>query len=437
MRLPQSYLGGDPRMVRSRAIVAGLLLAGLSSANPASAADGHCAGTIYVANTPDATVSVIDISTDRVIATVPVGKGPAMPIFTRDGKRAYVNNSVDGTISQIDVVTHRVNRTIGLPKGITGSGFAISPDGNRAVLTKLGEPGFAVIVDLHTGNASRPITVGINSERVAITPDGKRAYVADGNPKGTAGTITVIDLDSATAVKTIPVGKFPFNLLVAPDGKTVYVANVLGSSISMIDTATDMVTGTIPTVAFPNGLAFAPNARAIYITSFTTGSMQVLDLDSHKVSAPIRTSASPSYLALSPDGRQAYYVHPLGNTVSVVDTATFGLAGTITVGKQPTALAACPFPASARTVAAAPPPKAEAMTGPRRLSAESTSIAELMSNAQTRAVLEKHIPKIVGDPLIRAGSGLSLGQIRDMRSEFIDATTIQAIDADLAKLSPL
>jgi YVTN family beta-propeller protein len=369
-----------------------------------------------------------------VIATIPVGMTPAIPIFTRDGTRAYVNNSGEGTISQIDVVHNTVVRTIKLPDGLTGSGFALSPDGKRAVLTKLGEPGFAVIVDLVSGRASSAIPVGNGSERVAITPDGKRAYVTNGNPRGD-GTVTIIDLNSATAIKTIPVGKFPFNVVVMPDGKTVYVANIFGSSISVIETRSNTVINTIPTAPFPNGLALARNGRSIYITNFSGGTMQVLDLKTQKVSAPVRTSASPSYLALSADGQQAYYVHPLGNTVSVVDTKTFGLAGTIIVGKNPTAIGACPFPGKARTVAAAKPPESTAakLAG-QRFSVEATPLGELLDNAAARAVVLKHLPMIVDNPRIEMMRGITLSVARAMSNTTISEEALKAIDAELATL---
>jgi YVTN family beta-propeller protein len=414
-------------------VLAALVASGIETAAAVSAA--RCAGTVYVANTPEGTVSVIDTSTDKVIATIPVGKVPAIPIFTRDGKRAYVNNSGDGTISQLDVVHHRAIRTIPLPDGLTGSGFALSPDGWRAVLTKLGDPGYAVIVDLKTGHASKPITVGNGSERVAIAPDGKRAYVTDGNPKGD-GTVTIIDLAKATVVKTIPVGKYPFNLIVMPDGRTVYVANIFGSSISVIDTRSDTVVETIPTAPFPNGLALAPDGRTIYITNFTTGAMQVLDLATRMASVPVHTSANPSYLALSANGEQAYYVHPLGNTVSVVDTKTLGLASTIVVGKAPTAIGACPFPGAVRTVAAGQPakPASAPLSGTQRLSVETTGIGDLMSNAAARAVLMKHIPTIVGNDQIAAAGSLTLRMLRDMSSDRISEAALKDIDADLARI---
>ena len=53
---------------------------------------------VYVANTDDNTVSVIQSSSDTVIATVPVDGGPDGAAFTPSGQFAYVTNNGDTTV---------------------------------------------------------------------------------------------------------------------------------------------------------------------------------------------------------------------------------------------------------------------------------------------------------------------------------------------------
>jgi YVTN family beta-propeller protein len=86
----------------------------------------------YVANFGSNTVSVIDIATNTVVATIPVGVEPAGVAITPDGTRAYVTNFV-GTVSVIDAATNTVVVTI--PVGQVPIGIAITPDGTRAYVT--------------------------------------------------------------------------------------------------------------------------------------------------------------------------------------------------------------------------------------------------------------------------------------------------------------
>jgi len=81
--------------------------------NPISAKnDAECTGKAYVTNSYADTVSVVDTTTDKVIATIPVDKAPVNPTFTPDGKQVYVANSQAGTLSVIDVKIDAVTATI-------------------------------------------------------------------------------------------------------------------------------------------------------------------------------------------------------------------------------------------------------------------------------------------------------------------------------------
>ena len=62
------------------------------------------AHTVYVPNSDDGTVSVIDGSTRTVTATVPVGKDPSRLAVDPGTHTVYVANYDDGTVS---VIEHR------------------------------------------------------------------------------------------------------------------------------------------------------------------------------------------------------------------------------------------------------------------------------------------------------------------------------------------
>src|SRR5713226_1135971 len=82
----------------------------------------------YVTNA-SGTVSVIDTTTNTVVATIPVGLFPSGVAITPDGTRAYVTN-IFNSISVIDTATNIVVVTI--PSGQFPTGVAITPDGTRA-----------------------------------------------------------------------------------------------------------------------------------------------------------------------------------------------------------------------------------------------------------------------------------------------------------------
>jgi phospholipase C len=75
----------------------------------------HPDGTrLYVVNTWQNTLSVIDTRTHRVLNRVRVGRTPWQVAVSPDGSRVYVTNSKDDTVSVIDAARDRVIATVGV-----------------------------------------------------------------------------------------------------------------------------------------------------------------------------------------------------------------------------------------------------------------------------------------------------------------------------------
>jgi len=83
----------------------------------------------YVANSGDGTVSVIDTTTRKLVATIPVGRGGDGVAVTPDGKRAYVANSGSNTVSVIDTASNTVVGTVPVGNGPSAVGIVPAPPG--------------------------------------------------------------------------------------------------------------------------------------------------------------------------------------------------------------------------------------------------------------------------------------------------------------------
>jgi YVTN family beta-propeller protein len=113
--------------------------------------------TIYVCNTPNDTLSIIDAETRTVVREVPVGLQPVSVAVRPDGAVVYVSNHLSDSVSAVDPTAGIVVATI---QDVAPSG---DPD---AGLTRFDEPC-----------------------QVAFSPDGTRAYVALSH----ANQVAVID----------------------------------------------------------------------------------------------------------------------------------------------------------------------------------------------------------------------------------------------------
>lgn len=88
---------------------------------------------LYVSNLNSASVSVIDIPSLTVKATISVGIEPFKMVSSKDGKKIYVTCRKSNYVSVIDTETHTVSKTI--KTGDSPTGIAINSDGSRVFVT--------------------------------------------------------------------------------------------------------------------------------------------------------------------------------------------------------------------------------------------------------------------------------------------------------------
>ena len=88
-------------------------------------------------------VSVIDLETRRVVATIPAGRHPEAMATSPGGNVLYVLNANDDSIAVIDTAHARVVRTLVLPlqdgSGANPSGLAVSPGDGRLFVAEGGD----------------------------------------------------------------------------------------------------------------------------------------------------------------------------------------------------------------------------------------------------------------------------------------------------------
>jgi YVTN family beta-propeller protein len=292
----------------------------------------------YVANDLSSSVSVIDLSTNKVTATIPVGNGPFNVAIPTLGSNAYVTNQGSGTVSVIDMGT---NRVVGspIPVGSNPTGIATAPVPSQyAYIANRGSNNVTVINISTNAVVGSPIAVGSRPQALAVTPNGTQVYVA--NSGGT--TISVISTASNTVIGAITVPPAPTG--VAFHGTHAYVSSLSGY-VTVIDTKTQAVVGSpIPIGSGAFALAVAPSGQ-VYVVNPYARNIVVIDTTSNTVSGPpILDGHAPAGVAFTPDGSYAYITNVDNASVSVVATATRTVVGpAIPVGSAPIGVAIGPL----------------------------------------------------------------------------------------------
>jgi hypothetical protein len=87
--------------------------------------------------------------------------------------------------------------------------------------------------------------------------------------------------------------------------------------------------------------------------------------------------------------------------------------------------------ASSPAFAADPAPAAAPAS---KFSTAGTTIGELIDNPATKAVLEKHLAALVGNPQIEMARGMTLKQVQGFAGDQLSDEVLAKVDADLAAI---
>jgi YVTN family beta-propeller protein len=311
------------------------------------------AATLVVANKAEATVSLIDLGSSKVVATLPVGVGPHEVAISPDGRLALVANygsasQPGSSLTLLDVPAAKVVRTIDLGEIRRPHGMAFL-DGRRALVTS--EAGKALVeVDVEAGKVLRQIPTGQElSHMVAVAPDRSRAFVAN----IISGSMTAIDLKEGKVLASVKTGAGTEGIDVTPDGKQVWVTNREGDSVTVVDAKTLEIAGTVPVAAFPIRAKATPDGKRVLVSAAKSGDLAVFTVADRKlerrVALPVQTAADkegrlmgqfgdssvPIGVVIAPDGRRAYVAHANGDAISIVDLVEWKRVGSLTAGKEP------------------------------------------------------------------------------------------------------
>jgi len=320
---------------RAATFLTALVILEAAAARPAEAAP-----FAYLTNWSSNTVTVLDIATNTVTATIAVGSDPVSVAVSPDGKFVYVANEDSNTISVIATATNTVTATIGV--GLAPLGVAVSPDGKFVYVTNTGSNTVSVIA---TAGNTVTATVGVGSGPggVAVSPDGKFVYVANFS----SNTVSVIATATSTVMATVGVGLGPFGIAVSPDGKFVYVA---GTGVSVIDAAINTVTATVFPAAGPAfGIAVSPDGKFVYVTNYTSSYVSVIATAGNTLTATVGLGIDsyPRGVAVTPDGKSVYVALESYTDVSVIATASNMVTATVGVRNGSWGIAIAPTPFAA------------------------------------------------------------------------------------------
>jgi len=316
--------------------VAAVLISALTFAAPfvtaqATPVPAAPAMPVFVLNSLDASVSVIDPLTWTETERIPTGKEPHHLYLTPDGKSLMVANSAGDSITFLDPRTAKVQRVVGgiidpyqlrfspdmkwfvtaanrlnhvdiyrwdgqnlllvkrIPTGKTPSHIWIDHTSTTAYVSMQDSDEF-VAIDLPTQTLRwRMATGAMPADIFGVNNDKQLLIGLTGSDK-----VQVFDVTAAPKlVGEIPTGKGAHAFRAGGDGRTVFVSNRVANTISRIDTHTLKVVATFPVPGGPDCMDVSADGKRLLVTSRWAKKLSVVDLTEQRVVQQVKVGRSP------------------------------------------------------------------------------------------------------------------------------------------------
>ena len=323
-------------LVKAQALAApgAATTAGTSATTPPAAAS-RPSRPIFVLNSQDATVSVIDPVTWTEQRRIEVGKEPHHLYLTPDEKSLIVANAAGNSLTFIDPATGAVQRTV--RDIVDPYHLRFSPDmkwfvtaANRlnhvdlyrwqpadaqpfklvkrieapktpshlfidsrstVAYVSLQDSDELIAIDLATQAVRWKIKTGKMPADVFLTKDDKHLLV------GLTGDrfVEIYDVSGATArqVKRLATGDGAHAFRARGDGRHVFVSNRVANTISMIDLQTFEVAAQLPGPGGPDCMEVMADGRTLLLSSRWARKLSVIDIEQRKVLRQVAVGRSP------------------------------------------------------------------------------------------------------------------------------------------------
>jgi YVTN family beta-propeller protein len=287
---------------------------------------------VFVLNSLQADISVIDPASWAETARIPTGKEPHHLYLPPDEKSLIVANALGDSLTFVDPRTAQVQRTV---RGIVDPyHLRFSPDmkwlvtaanrlnhvdfyrwdgtdltlvqrvptsktpshlwidsGSRTVYSTMQDSDELVAIDIATQKIRWRTKTGAMPADVYGSPDGKQLFV------GLTGSdsVEVFDISGEVprSVQRIKTGNGAHAFRAAGDGIHLYVSNRVANTISKIDMRAGRVVDSFPAPGGPDCMDVSADGRFLYVSARWARKMLVIDTSERKVVRAIPVGKSP------------------------------------------------------------------------------------------------------------------------------------------------
>lgn len=287
---------------------------------------------IFVLNSLDASVSLVDPVAWKELRRFSTGKEPHHLYLTPDEKSLIIANALGDSLLFVDPRTGETQKTV---RGIIDPyHLRFSPDMKWFVTAgnRLNH------VDIYHWNGSdislaKRISTGKTPSHLWINSTSTTVY----STMQESDELVAIDLPTQTLKWRVKTGSLPADVFGTPDDKFLFVALTGGKGVEIYD-----VTGPVakfvkllPTGDGAHAFRAAGDKRHVYVSNRVANTISKIDFVNQQVVESYPAPGGPDCMDISPDGKLIYVASRWARKLTVIDTTTRKVIRTINVGNSP------------------------------------------------------------------------------------------------------
>lgn len=283
-------------------------------------------GLVFVLDSRDATVSLIDAARGEVVRKVPTLREPHHLVYSPDRSEVIVGDSAGNEFLFLEPDTGAIRRTLRVSNPYH---LLFSPDAQWLTVASLRRNQ----IDLYRADdltLVHRLAMPRLPSHIAWSADSRVTYVTLQN----SHALVAIEAESARVLWRQPTGDTPAGVVMSQAG-ALLVANMGEDTVSVIDPGTGQTIRKVQTGAGAHNLFLSPDRLFFYVTNRVAGTITALDAETLTPLQHFRAPGAPDCLDFSPDGRQLWFTQRVGNRVGVIDVETGALLAQIRVGRSP------------------------------------------------------------------------------------------------------
>jgi DNA-binding beta-propeller fold protein YncE len=298
------------------------------------------AGLAYVVNSGAASVSLIDLSSQKELRVIPMLREPHHLALSPDGKSLLVGDTVGNEMFFFDPATAALQKRLPVADPYQ---LGFSPNGKFLVVNGLARNQIDVY-DAATMQLLKRFPMASMPSHLDYSPDSSRVFVS---LQG-ADSLVAIDLNKFDVLWKVKIGSTPAGVL-WHNGK-VLVADMGTDYVAVADPADGHVVERIHTGRGAHNLFLSPDRKIIWVNNRVGGTTTSVDAATLAVTRTYHIPGGPDDIAFAPDGK-LWITRRWAEKVAVLDPAT-GDYQTIDVGRSPHGIFLYPKGVASRSVAA-------------------------------------------------------------------------------------